>query len=198
MKFSIRRAMSGASRLLTVAAVSMAASSLAVQPSQAEDKDVKVGFVMFLSGAAAGPFGVPARNAAELMVESLNKGVVPAPYNSVGLAGTKISPVYVDEASKNKVADYKKLVEKDGVDLVIGYISSGSCKAIAPVAEEAKKLTILFDCGTPQIFEDIVTSPKYVFRTGGHATMDNAAAARYLLSVDSKAASIAGINQNYA
>ncbi len=198
MKFSIRWAFAGASKLLAVAAVSMAASSLAVQPSQAEDKDIKVGFVMFLSGAAAGPFGVPARNAAELMVESLNKGIVPAPYNSVGFAGAKISPIYVDEASKNKVADYKKLVEKDAVDLVIGYISSGSCKAIAPVAEEAKKLTVLFDCGTPQIFEDIVTSPKYVFRTGGHATMDNAAAARYLLSVESKAGSIAGINQNYA
>ncbi len=198
MKFSIRRALTGASKLLAVASVSLAASSLAVQPSVADDKNVKVGFVMFLSGAAAGPFGVPARNAAELMVESLNKGTLPAPYNSVGFAGSKISPVYVDEASKNKVADYKKLVEKDGVDLVIGYISSGSCKAIAPVAEEAKKLTVLFDCGTPQIFEDIVTSPKYVFRTGGHATMDNAAAARYLLSVDGKAGSIAGINQNYA
>jgi len=61
---------------------------------------VKVGFVMFLSGAAAGPFGVPARNSAELMVESINKGKVPAPYASKGLAGASIVPVYVDEASK--------------------------------------------------------------------------------------------------
>ncbi len=199
MKFSIRYALSGASRIFAASAISAVMLSGAVSSSIAEEKKpVKVGFVMFLSGAAAGPFGVPARNAAELMVESLNKGTVPAPYNSVGLNGSKISPIYVDEASKQKVADYKKLVEKDAVDMVVGYISSGSCKAIAPVAEEAKKLTVLFDCGTPQIFEDIVTKPKYVFRTGGHATMDNAAAARYLLSVSKDAKNIAGINQNYA
>ena len=53
---------------------------------------------------------------------------------------------------------------RQNVDIVIGYISSGDCLAIAPVAEELKKLTILFDCGTPRIFED--ASYKYVFRTG--------------------------------
>ena len=96
------------------------------------------------------------------------------------------------------MADYRKLVQKDDVDLVIGYISSGSCKAIAPAAEEIKKLTVLFDCGTPQIFETIDTHPTYVFRTGAHATMDNVAAARYLLATGSNVSTIAGINQNYA
>ncbi len=160
--------------------------------------EVKVGFVTFLSGGAAGPFGIPARNAAELMVESINAGKVPAPYNSTGLAGAKISPVFIDENSKQKVADYKKLVQKDGADIVVGYISSGSCKAIAPVAEEEKKLTVFFDCGTPQIFEDINTKPEYLFRTAAHATMDNVAAAKYVLSTKKDASSIAGINQNYA
>ena len=31
-----------------------------------EAKPIKIGIVTFLSGAAAGPFGIPARNAAEL------------------------------------------------------------------------------------------------------------------------------------
>ncbi len=165
--------------------------------SRANANEVKVGFVMFLSGAAAGPFGVPARNAAELMIDAINKGKLPAPYNSVGFAGAKISPIFVDEASKQKVADYRKLVEKDKADLVIGYISSGSCKAIAPVVEEVKRLTVFFDCGTPQIFEDIVTKPKYLFRTAAHATMDSVGAARYV-AAKSKGKSLAGINQNYA
>ena len=104
----------------------------AISP-QAQAKELKIGFVMFLSGAAAGPFGVPARNAAELMIEAINKGTVPAPYGSAGIAGAMIVPVFVDEASKEKVADYRKLVQKDDVDLVIGYISSGSCKALGPV-----------------------------------------------------------------
>jgi branched-chain amino acid transport system substrate-binding protein len=166
--------------------------------ASAQDKSLKVGFVTFLSGGAAGPFGVPARNAAELMIQSINAGAIPAPYNTAGVGGATIDPIFVDENSKQKNADYLKLIEKDGVDMVIGYISSGSCKAIAPEAEKAKKLTILFDCGTPQIFEEIVTDPQYTFRTGGHATMDNVAAARYLEQTGVSVNSIAGINQNYA
>jgi branched-chain amino acid transport system substrate-binding protein len=161
---------------------------------------VKIGFVTFLSGGAAGPFGVPARNAAELVVDGLNAGKVPAPYQTKGIAGAKIASVIIDEAGgpQTQVAEYRKLVQKEQVDLVIGYISSGDCLAIAPVAEELKKLTVFFDCGTPQIFEDAVTSPKYLFRTGPHATMDSVAAARYLLEVKPGIAKIAGINQNYA
>jgi branched-chain amino acid transport system substrate-binding protein len=79
---------------------------------------------------------------------------------------------------------------------VIGYISSGDCLAIAPVAEELKKLTILFDCGTPRIFEE--ASYKYVFRTRAHATMDAVAGAMYLLERKPDVKTYAGINQNYA
>lgn len=182
------------------AAAALATTGFLAAPmaAQAQDASVKVGFVTFLSGGAAGPFGVPARNAAELMVQSINAGAVPAPYDSAGVGGALIDPIFVDENSKQKNADYLKLVEKDGVDMVIGYISSSSCKAIAPEAEKAQKLTILFDCGTPQIFEEIVTDPKYTFRTGGHATMDNVAAARYLEKQGISLNTIAGINQNYA
>ncbi len=184
--------------LFAAAAIGLMGAISIPSDADAQDKSVKVGFVTFLSGGAAGPFGVPARNAAELMIQSINAGSVPAPYNSAGVGGAMIDPIFVDENSKQKNADYLKLVEKDGVDMVVGYISSGSCKAIAPEAEKAKKLTILFDCGTPQIFEDIVTDPKYTFRTGGHATMDNVAAARYLAATGVSANNIAGINQNYA
>ena len=186
------------SSLVAAGAIGLLATTAMVGPANAEDKSVKVGFVTFLSGGAAGPFGVPARNAAELMIQSINSGSVPAPYNSAGVGGAMIDPIFVDENSKQKNADYLKLVEKDGVDMVVGYISSGSCKAIAPEAEKAQKLTILFDCGTPQIFEEIVTDPKYTFRTGGHATMDNVAAARYLEQKGVNLSNIAGINQNYA
>ena len=61
------------------------------------------------------------------------------------------------------MTEYRDLVERQKVDVVIGYISSGDCLAVAPVAEELKKLTIFFDCGTPRIFED--AAYKYVFRT---------------------------------
>ena len=64
------------------------------------------------------------------------------------------------------------------------------------MAEELKKLTIFFDCGTPRIFED--ASYKYLFRTAAHAAMDNVAAALYVTELKPKLKSIAGINQNYA
>ena len=148
----------------------------------ADAPTIKIGLVTFLSGGAAGPFGIPGRNGAEFMIEAINAGKVPAPYNTKGVAGAQLETVLIDEAgnSQKQVTEYRKLIQKQDVDVVIGYISSGHCKAIAPVAEELGKLTIFFDCGTPQIFEDIVTSPKYLFRTGGTATMDNVAAARYV------------------
>src|SRR5512136_778830 len=126
---------------------------------------VKIGFVMFLSGPAASPFGVPAKNAADFLVDELNAGKGPAPYGKVGFGGSKIEMVPVDEAGTTTtvVTEFRNLVQRSNVDLVIGYISSGSCLAIAPVAEELKRLTNFFDCGTPRIFED--KSYKYVFRT---------------------------------
>jgi branched-chain amino acid transport system substrate-binding protein len=157
---------------------------------------IKVGIVTFLSGPAAGPFGVPARNAAEVVTEALNAGTMPAPYAAKGLGGRPIELVIIDEAGgpQKQVAEFRNLAQR--VDVVIGYVSSGDCLAVAPVAEELKRLTVLFDCGTPRIFED--ASYKYVFRTGPHATMDNTSAALYVLERHPNVKSIAGINQNYA
>ncbi len=79
---------------------------------------------------------------------------VPAPYATKGFGGATVEIVFIDEAGRTtkQVAEFRNLVQR--VDLVIGYISSGNCLAVAPVAEELKKLTVFFDCGTPRIFED--------------------------------------------
>ncbi len=157
---------------------------------------LKIGIVTFLSGPAAGPFGVPARNAAEVLFENLNAGKLPAPYATKGFGGATVEITFVDEAgpATKQVADFRNLAQR--VDLVIGYVSSGNCLAIAPVAEELKKLTVFFDCGTPRIFED--ATYKYVFRTHPTATMDSVGAALYVLDRNPKLKSIAGLNQNYA
>jgi branched-chain amino acid transport system substrate-binding protein len=184
--------------LLAVVAAAWAYGSAFAQGAAPAPAPFKIGVVTFLSGAAAGPFGVPSRNAAELLVESLNAGKLPAPYAKPGLGGRPIQVVYIDEAggTTKQVSEFRDLVQRQNVDAVIGYISSGDCLAVVPVAEELKKLTILFDCGTPRIFED--GSPKHVFRTSATATMDNVAAALYVSEFLPKARKIAGINQNYA
>jgi branched-chain amino acid transport system substrate-binding protein len=172
--------------------------STTILASAASAQGVKIGFVTFLSGPAAAPFGLPAKNAVELVVADLNAGKVPAPYNTKGFGGAAIEAVIIDEAGSTttQVTEFRNLVQRANVDLVIGYVSSGNCLAVAPVAEELKKLTTFFDCGTPRIFED--NDYQYVYRTSSHATMDNVAAALYVKDVKPGVKSIAGINQNYA
>ena len=176
---------------------SLVAAALAPGAVMAQES-VKIGFVTFLSGPAAAPFGVPAKNAVEFVVEELNAGKGPAPYNKKGYGGASIETVIIDEAGSTttQVTEFRNLVQRHNVDLIIGYVSSGNCLAIAPVAEELKKLTNFFDCGTPRIFED--GSYKYVFRTSPTATMDSVGAALYVRDVRPKLKAIAGINQNYA
>ena len=68
----------------------------------------------------------------------------------------KIEPVYVDEngGATKQVQELRNLYDREKVDAVVGYVGSGDCLAVAPVAEEMKKFLILFDCGTPRIFEE--------------------------------------------
>src|ERR1700676_2550057 len=168
--------------LALAAGLSLGAVALAQaqQPAAPAAEPIKLGIVAFTSGPAASPFGVPGRNGAEIVIEALNAGTAPAPYNTVGLGGTKIDAKYVDEAGSTAqvVTEFRNLVQRDQVDAVVGYISSGSCLAVTPVADELKALTVFYDCGTPRIFEE--KPRKYVFRAAPHATMDNTGAARYL------------------
>jgi branched-chain amino acid transport system substrate-binding protein len=191
--------MSHRSNLFRWALAGLATATAAVFPAQAQQAStVKLGIVSFLTGPAAAPFGIPGRNGAEILIEALNSGKAPAPYNKVGFGGHKIEAKYVDEAGSaaNTVTEYRNLVQRDHVDAVVGYVSSGRCLAVTPVAEELKTITVLYDCGTPRIFEEKDRS--YVFRVSPHATMDNVAAARYVLAKKKNLKSFSGINQNYA
>lgn len=152
----------------------------------------------FLTGGAAGPFGIPAMNGAKMVADAINAGKLPAPYDSKGFGGATATVEPIDEGggATKQVAEYRNLVEKRGVDVIVGYISSGNCQALAPIAEELKQFTIFATCGTPRIFEE--APRKYVFRTMGHATADNVAAAMYVKEKYPDLKGYTGINQNYA
>ena len=184
--------------LAATAGLSLLSAGTVFAQQAASPEPIRVGIVSFLSGPAAAPFGVPGRNGAEIVIEALNAGTAPAPYNTVGLGGAKIEARYVDEngSAANVVTDFRNLVQRDKAEAVVGYISSGNCLAVTPVAEELHALTVYFDCGTPRIFEE--QPRKYVFRPAPHATMDNVAAARYLTRKNKNIAEFSGINQNYA
>lgn len=184
---------------LRMAAASLSTAVLLGSPgAMAADAPLRIGVITFLSGPAAGPFGVPARHASDLLVDALNQGGQVPGYEKKGFGGRQIELVYVDEAGgpTKVVTEYRNLVTRQNVDMVIGVISSGDCLAVAPVAEEMKKLTVLFDCSTNRIFEE--NSYKYVFRTTTMATQENVAAARYIAENFPGIKTYSGINPNYA
>lgn len=181
-----------------IAALAGIALAAVTTVSQAQEKaPIKIAFPVYLSSGSAGPFGEPEKQAADLLIEALNSGTVPAPYATKGINGRLIQAIYVDEAA-DAVTEYRNAVEREKVDSVVGYSSSANCKAIAPVVEELKTPTVMVDCGTTQIFEDIVKNPKYLFRTGVISTADSIGAALYVKDKNIDGTRIAGINQNYA
>jgi branched-chain amino acid transport system substrate-binding protein len=162
------------------------------------EEEIKIGVSTFLSGGAASSFGIPLKQSLEFMFNAINKGNIPEPYNTPGIGGKKISYFFIDESggATKQVSEFRNMVQRQNVDIVMGYVSSGDCLAIPSVAEELKQLTVLIDCGTPRVFEE--ASYKYVFRTGPHAAMDNIAGALYLKRKGITPKKLAAINQNYA
>jgi branched-chain amino acid transport system substrate-binding protein len=182
-----------------VALLSVAtATALALAAPASAQETFKLGIVTFLSGLAADSFGVPARNGGQFVIDQLNKGAAPAPYDKVGFGGMKIEPVIIDEngGATKQVQELRNLYQRDNVDVVLGYIGSGDCLAVTPIAEELKKLLVLMDCGTPRIFEE--AKYNYVFRTAAHATMDNVGLIRYMKAKNIKMDTLSAINQDYA
>ena len=114
--------------------VVLALGAAALAPAAMAQEPVKIGIVTFLSGPAAAPFGVPARNAAEFVIGELNAGKAPAPYGKKGFGGAPLEMVIVDEAGSTttQVTEFRNLVQRQNVGLVVGYVSSGNCLAIAP------------------------------------------------------------------
>jgi len=80
-----------------VVAASVAAISFTLAGPASAQEIFKLGVVTFLSGPAADSFGVPARNGAQFVIDQLNKGAAPSPYEKVGFGGMKVEPVIIDE-----------------------------------------------------------------------------------------------------
>jgi branched-chain amino acid transport system substrate-binding protein len=155
----------------------------------AKPSEIKVGLATFLSGPAS-VFGVPGRNATELFIDRINR--------AGGINGVPIRLLVIDEAPgvDHLVGEIRRLVQNEKVDALLTAISSGSCLACAPLNEELKTPTLLWDCATQRIFEE--RDYKYVARSQGNATPEVLAALLYTLKMKPDLRTMAVVNQDYA
>ncbi|MFZ1884607.1 MAG: ABC transporter substrate-binding protein [Rhodoplanes sp.] len=151
--------------------------------------DVGFGVFTFTSGPAAA-YGMPGRNAAELVIEQINA--------SGGIGGVPIKPTYVDEGqgTEGVVAEFRRLAADPVNQVMIAALSSGNCLALAPVADQLQMPTFMWNCDTHQLF--LKDRYKYVFRTNSSTVPEFIASALYLLSVKPDVKRIAIIDPDYA
>ncbi len=176
-------------RLKSLAALAVMALSTGLAMAQEKPAELKIGITTFTSGAAS-VFGVPAKAAAELLIEDINaKG---------GVGGVKLSATFIDEGigGDKLLSEYRRLVQEQGVRTMLSAISSGNCNVVAPVAEDLKVLNVMWDCGTEKVLED--RRYKYVVRTQANATTEMVATVIYLLKTRPNFSTIAVVNQDYA
>ncbi len=157
----------------------------------AQDKpdSLKVGMTTFLTGPAS-VFGVPARDAMDIMVQNLN--------DEGGINGVPVEVSYIDEGAGAEAltSEFRRAVEQGGAEVMFASISSGNCQTLAPLAEDLEVINFMWDCGTQRIFEE--ADYDYVFRTQANATPEMLAAVIYLLKTQPDFETLAVVNQDYA
>ena len=157
--------------------------------AQTKPAELKIGMTTFLSGPAS-VFGIPGKAAAELAIDEINA--------AGGVGGVKLKAVIIDEGigGDKLLSEYRRVVQEEEVKVMLASISSGSCNALAPVAEDLKVLNVMWDCGTEKILEN--RRFKYVVRTQANATSEMVATVLHLLRTKPNFKTVAVVNQDYA
>lgn len=177
------------SKLICLIAAASALAITQVHAQNAKPAELKIGITTFLSGSAA-VFGVPAKHAADMYIEELNA--------AGGIGGVPLVPTYIDEGvgGDKMLSEYRRVVQEQGVRVMFGSVSSGSCNIVAPVAEDLKVLNIMWDCGVVRPLEE--NKFKYVVRTHSNSSAEMIASVMYLLRTKPNFKTIAVVAQDYA
>ncbi len=116
-----------------------------------------------------------------------------------GIAGRQVELLIDEELSGKDTAErFRRLVEQEKVDCVQGIVSTGTSLAVAPIAEAAKKLLILWDGTTQNGVKDTMRDAQYVFKSTDNeceAVMGSLLAVKYYKG---KFRTIAGMNPDYS
>jgi branched-chain amino acid transport system substrate-binding protein len=170
-------------------ALALLAATALAPAAYAQDKVLKIGSILALSGPNAS-IGKESLGGAEYAVKKLNDA------GGVEIGGEKytLELINVDDESKaeRSVAGAEKLIGEDNVSALLMPASSTSTLAVLPIAEKNKRIALSFVAAAPT-----VTSPEYTFsfRTTLTSVMNIAPSVEYLIK-EKGAKKIAYIGRN--
>ncbi|PWC52516.1 ABC transporter substrate-binding protein [Azospirillum sp. TSO22-1] len=120
----------------------------------AAEPPIKIGAVLSVTGGASF-LGDPEKKVLELFVDRINK--------DGGVKGRKLQlTVYDDGGAADKAASFtKRLIDSDGVDIIIGGTTTATTMAAVPLAEKAE-IPFISLAGAVVIVEPV---KKWVFKT---------------------------------
>lgn len=146
-------------RLFLAGLVGLVALGASLQPTLAQDKMIKIGAPLPLTGALA-PEGLKQKEGYDLWAEEVNKtgGI------KVGSARYKVEFVYYDyqSATPRAVQLTEKLATEDKVNFIFSPFGSGATKATSNVSEKYKIPTISSTASSEQVYDQ---GFKYLFGT---------------------------------
>ena len=143
--------------------LAIAAASLVPVAAAAEDT-IKIGYPMPLSGPAS-VYGVPVVKGAEMAVQEINaKG---------GVLGRKLELLTRDSkaSADEAVRLARELIIKNGVDFLVGTLTSAEAPAVSTIAKENKIVFIAPTSKTVQLVAPKNLHP-YIFRLASNTDID--------------------------
>ena len=158
-------------------------------PALVKANPLKIGILRPKTGTAAGS-GECALRAVQWATDRVNK--------AGGIAGRKVELLIDDESSPRETAERLRYLIGEKVDCTHGIVSTATSLAIAPVAEEAKSLLMLWDGTTQNGVKDTMPDARYVFKSTDNeceAVMASLLAVKYYKGAFRK---IAGLNPDYS
>jgi branched-chain amino acid transport system substrate-binding protein len=148
---------------------------------------IKIGVLYPIAGTGA-VYGVPAMHGHDMAVDEVNA--------AGGILGRQVVTVKRDTKLKpaSASAAAKELITKDGVDVLVGGLSSAVGLAISEVAKQEK---IVYVATIPKTIQMTTTRlHKYVFRTASHTDFEGDAMAQIVKQLGAK--TICDIQLDYA
>ncbi len=141
-------------KIVRFSSLALLALALFAPRAQAEEKTLKIGAVLAVTGPAAF-LGAPEAKTLQMLVDETNaRG---------GVKGKKVELIIKDTgASPEKAISFaKQLIEEDRVFAIIGPTTSGETMAIKNIAEEGQ--TLMLSCAAAEVIVQPVA--RHVFKT---------------------------------